>query len=363
METVGHGANLPKDVMSMPVQDISKFISSGKSYAPVSSGGLPGASQCFRSGPSGSSFANSSNGVVLNASKAFYADISGSSFANISNDSPPLTSNMSFSSSRSCSSYASMLRAKILGSSRGIPFEDISDGETLAPSGHLPLQSPDLVNQPSVQLQSCSAGQFNKVASEVHQIAGPSNSSKVAVPSRFSDLGHNVGTSEDPSQGNISKINQLSRFAGSSGQIPTFGNEYQKKITGIVENTIPMVGSRDQVPAFSFGNNIHSTATPIGNYALASSSSTRPDLQIDNSAMPTQVLNGGGASDNLHVGSTVNQQAVSDQVNNINEFLMGTSEAQNGESDDLDDFLAYFNQVRSFLHLFMHKICLCPDFH
>ena len=254
-----------------------------------------------------------------------------------------------------------MLRAKILGSSRGIPFEDISDGEMLAPSGHLPLQSPDLVNQPSVQLQSCSAGQFNKVASEVHQIAGPSNSSKVAVPSRFSDLGHNVGTSEDPSQGNISKINQLLRFAGSSGQIPTFGNEYQRKIAGIMGHTVPMVGFREE--AFSFGNNTHSTATPIGNSALASSSSTRPDLQIDNSAMLTQVLNGGGASDNLHVGSTVNQQAVSDQVNNINDFLMGTSEAQNGESDDVDDFLAYFNQVRSFLHLFMHKICLCPDVH
>jgi len=109
---------------------------------------------------------------------------------------------------------------------------------------------------------------------------------------------------------------------------------------------------------------IHTTATPIGNSALASSSSTRPDLQIDNSAMPTQVLNGGGASDNLHVGSTVNQQAVSDQVNNINEFLMGTNEAQNVDSDDLDDFLASLvNQVRSFLLLFMHKICLCPDFH
>jgi two-component response regulator (ARR-B family) len=103
--------------------------------------------------------------------------------------------------------------------------------------------------------------------------------------------------------------------------------------------------------------------TLIGNSTLASSSSTRPDLQIDNSVMVSQVLNGGGASDNLLVGSTVNLQAVSDQVNNINDFLMGTSEAWNVESDDVDDFLAYFNQVRSFLHLFMHKICLCPDFH
>ena len=80
--------------------------------------------------------------------------------------------------------------------------------------------------------------------------------------------------------------------------------------------------------------------------------------------MLTQVLNGGGASDNLHEGSTVNQQAVNDKVNNINEFLMGTSEAQNAESDDLDDFLANLvNQVRSFLLLFMHTICICPYFH
>ena len=361
VEPVGHSVNLPKDDVPMPVQDISRFITFGKSYAPVSSGGLSGASQCF---PSGSSFPNSSNGVVLNTSKPFSVDISGSSFANISNDSPPLTSNMSLSSSRSCSSYASILRGKILGSIRGIPFEDISDGEMLAPSGHLPLQSPELVNQPSVQPQSCSASLFNKVAREVHQFAGPSNSRKAAMPSRFSDLGHNVGTSEDPSQGNIFKINQLSRLARTSGQVPTFGNEYQKKITGIMGKAIPVVGFREQVAPFSFGNDTHSTLTPIGNSALASSSSTRPNLQIDNSAMLTQVLmNGDGASDNLHEGSTVNQQAVNDQVNNINEFLMGTSEAQNGESNDLDDFLAYFNQVRSFLHLFMHKICLCPDVH
>jgi len=301
--------------------------------------------------------------VLLNASKPFSVDISGSSFANSSNDSPPLTSNMCFSSSRSCSSYASILRGKILGSSRGIPFEDIANGEMLAP-GHLPLQSPELVNQPSVQPQSCSASLFNKVAREVHQFAGPSNSRKVAMPSRFSDLGHNVGTSEDPSQGNIFKINQLSRLARTSGQVPTFGNEYQKKITGIMGKAIPVVGFGEQVAPFSFGNDKHSTLTPIGNSALASSSSTRPNLQIDNSAMLTQVLNGGGASDNLHEGSTVNQQAVNDQVNNINEFLMGTSEAQNAESDDLDDFLANLvNQVRSFLLLFMHTICICPYFH
>jgi two-component response regulator (ARR-B family) len=119
------------------------------------------------------------------------------------------------------------LRGKILGSSKGIPFEDIANDGMLAPSGHLPLQSPELVKQPSVQLQSFSAGRFNKVAREVHECWK-------AVPSRFSDLGHNVGKPEDPTHGNVFKINQLSGLARSSGQILTFRNEYQKKITGIM---------------------------------------------------------------------------------------------------------------------------------
>jgi two-component response regulator (ARR-B family) len=56
-------------------------------------------------------------------------------------------------------------------------------------------------------------------------------------------------------QSNIFKINQLSRFAGSSGPIPTFRNEYQKKIARIMGNTVPMVGFRERMEAFSFGNN------------------------------------------------------------------------------------------------------------
>ncbi|CAD6254690.1 unnamed protein product [Miscanthus lutarioriparius] len=246
MEPVDHGVNLPKDVMPMLAQDISRFISSSKSYAPVSSGGLPGASQCSPSGPYGSSIGNISNRVVLSASKHSSVNISGRSFANSSNDSPTLTSNMCFSSSRSCSFYASILCGKILGSSRGIPFEDVANGDVLAPSSHLPLQSTELVKQPSVQLQSCSVVRFNEVAREVHQFAGPSNSWKAIVPSRFSDLGHNVGKPENPTQGNIFKINQLSRLARSPRQIPTFGNEYQKKIIGIMGKTVPLVGFREQ---------------------------------------------------------------------------------------------------------------------
>ena len=172
MEPLGQSVNLLKGTVPVPVQDVSRLISSGNS-----SGGLSSASPCFPSGPSGSSIVNISNGVVFNTSKPLSLGISGSSFANISNDSPPLATSMPFLSSRSCSSYASILRGKILGASKGIPFEDISDGEMLAPSIHLPLQSPELVNQPSVQIQSSSADLFNQVAREAHQFAGPCNSS------------------------------------------------------------------------------------------------------------------------------------------------------------------------------------------
>ncbi|KAF8687757.1 hypothetical protein HU200_042692 [Digitaria exilis] len=303
---------------------------------------MSGASRCFHSVPSGSSFANISNGAVFKTSRPLSIGISSSSFANISNDSSPLGMNMRFPSPRSCSSYASMLRGKILGASRGIPFEDIADGEVLAPSGHLSsLKVPELVNQPSVQIPSSSCGLFNQVSREAHQFAGPSNSS--------------VGMYKGPSQGNIIKINQLSRLAASSGQIPTFGNVYQNQIAGIIGQTAPMVGFSEQVAPFNFESNTHYTSTPTGNSDLGSSSSTTPTLpnfQIDNSVMPAQMLNGAGASsENLPKGVTVttNQQAVGDQMTfNSNKFLIDTSEAQNGASGDLDEVFAdWINEVRS----------------
>ncbi|KAG2607262.1 hypothetical protein PVAP13_4NG179900 [Panicum virgatum] len=254
---------------------------------------LSGASQCFPSGP-GSSFANIPNGVVFNTSKPLSLGISGSSFANISSDSPPLASSMRFPSPLSGSCYASILRGKILGANRGIPFDDIADGEIQAPSIHLPLHSSELVNQSPDQIQSSFAGLFNQVAREGHQFAGPSNSWKAAVPSRFPDLSHNVGMSKDPSQGNIVKINQLSRLAASSGQISIFGNLYQNQIAGTIGKTAPALSFSEQVAPLNFGSNTHYTAMPIGNSDLGSSSSTRPslpNLQIDNSGMPTQILN------------------------------------------------------------------------
>ncbi|CAL4935141.1 unnamed protein product [Urochloa decumbens] len=343
MEPVGGGVNLLKVAVPVPAQDVGRLISSGNSYVPTGSGGLSGASQYFPS--------NISNGVVFNTGKALSLGISDSSFANTSSDSSPLATSMPFLSSRSCSSYASILRGKILGASKGIPFEDIADGEMLASSGHLPLQSSELVNQPLVQIQSSSADLFNQVAREAHQFAGPSYS---AVPSRFPDLSNNDGMTKGPSQGNIIKINQLSRLAASSGQIPSIGDVHQNQIAGIIGKTTPMAGLSDQVAPFNFGSNTHYTAVPIGNPDLGSSSSTRlafPNLQIDNnSGMPTQMLNGGGTSGNLLEGGIVNQQAVGDQVINNNEFLVGTSEMQNGASCTKDDFFADWVNEQDFIN-------------
>ncbi|CAL4926583.1 unnamed protein product [Urochloa decumbens] len=312
MEPVSSGVNMLKGAVPVPAQDVSRLISSGNSYVPIRSGGLSSASQYFPS--------NTSNGVVFNTSK------------------PP------------GSSYASILRGKILGASKGIPFEDIVDGEMLASSGHLPPQSPEFVNQPLVQIQPFSADLFNQVAKEADQFAGPSNS---AVPSRFPDLSNNVGMTKGPSQGNIIKINQLSRLAASSGQIPTIGNVHQNQIAGIIGKTTPMVGFSDQVAPFNFGSNTQWTTVPIGNSDLGSSSSTRlalPNPQIDNSVMPTQMLNGGGTSGNLLEGGTINQQAVGDQVINNNGFLVGTSEMQNGASCNNDDFFADWVNEQDFLN-------------
>ncbi|OEL30943.1 Two-component response regulator ORR25 [Dichanthelium oligosanthes] len=347
MEPVGHGINLAKGAVPVLVQDVSRFTSSGNSYEPILSGGLSGAS--FPSGPSGRSIANISNGVVFNTSKPLSLGISGSSYANIADDSLPLAS-MPFPSPCSCRG------GKILGASRGVPFEDIADGEVLAPSGNLPLHPPELVNQPSVQIQSSSAGLFNQVATEADQSAGPNNSSnsqKADVPSRFPDLGHNLGVSRGPSQGNTININQLSRLAASSGHIPTFGNVYQNQITEIMEKIAPMVGLCDQVAPFNFGSNTQYTAMPIGNSDKGSSSSTRPtlpNLQIDDSVMPIQMLNGGGASGNLPEGGSIDQQAVGDEVINSNESLVGTTGAQNGASGDLDEFFANLVNEQDFIN-------------
>ena len=258
---VGNGVNLPKDVvpvpLPVPVQDVGRFIYSGRPYATSSSDSLSSSSQFFTSGPSSSSSTNISNGVVFSTSRPFPFGTFGSSFASISNEYSPSATSMCFPLSRSCSSYASILRGKISEANRGIPFdagffEEIANGDMPASSSHLPLQHAELANQPSAHIQSSSAGQFNQVAPSSHlplhspefanqtliqiqtssvdlsnqvdreshqfsELYNPINSSRVSVPTRFPDIGHSARMPISSSHGNHVRINQLATSVASSG--------------------------------------------------------------------------------------------------------------------------------------------------
>lgn len=216
-------------------------------------------------------------------------------------------------------------------------------------SNHLIVQSPELVNRPSIQIPTSSAVLFNPVTREPHQLVERRNSSRTwinDVPPRFPDVGHIAEMSIGPTQGNNITINQISRFIASSSQVPTYGTEYQNQMTGLTGTTAPVVGFSEQVAMtpFNSGSIASSTMVPIGNFTLGSSSSIRPtlsSLEIGNPAMPTQMSNGGSAFVNIHEGGVVDQQSVGDQMNNTNELPKGTSEKQNGAVDDIfGDFFA-----------------------
>ena len=271
---VGNGVNLHKDVvpvpLPVPVQDVGRFIYSGRHYATGSSDSLSSSSQCFPSGPSSSSSTNISNGVVFSTSMPFPSGTFGSSFASISNEYSPSATTMCFPSSRSCCSYASILRGKILEANRGISFdansffEEIANGDMPASSSQLPSQHAELANQPSAHIQSSSAGQFNQVAPsshlplhspefanqtliqiqtssvglsnqvdrESHQFSGlynPTNSSRVSVPTMFPDIGHSARMPISSSHGNHVRINQLPTSVASSECVPTFESQYQNQ--------------------------------------------------------------------------------------------------------------------------------------
>ena len=126
----------------------------------------------------------------------------------------------------SCTSMQAYCVGQMLASNKGIPFnadiffEEIASGDMgntsshsqlqspelanqppvqiqsssaglfnrVAPSSHLPSQSPELANHSSIQIRSSSAGPLNHVAREPHQLAGLSNSGsswRTSAPSRF----------------------------------------------------------------------------------------------------------------------------------------------------------------------------------
>ncbi|OQU76785.1 hypothetical protein SORBI_3010G208100, partial [Sorghum bicolor] len=274
----------------------------------------------------------------------------------ISNEHPPLGTSMSFPSSCSGISYASKLRASILGSNKGIPFDPDSFFEEMAgvaPSSHLPLQSPELVNLPSTQIWSSSIGMLNQVAREPPQFTSRNSNNywTTGVSSSFHD-GQNVGMSIGPSQRNNIFMNQLPGLVASSQSVPCSRNEYHQNQMAGVMGTTPMVSFNEQatLAPFNFGSNGSSTVMPINNFVPGSSLSTRPslsNLKICNSLILTQMPNGGGTTGNLPEGGTVGHQTVGDQENNkiqlpiTNELpTAGTSEAQNGAIDNIDAFFA-----------------------
>ena len=61
-------------------------------------------------------------------------------------------------------------------------------------------------------------------------------------------------------------LNQISRLVATSGQVPTFGNEYQNQMAGLMETTEQMVGFGDQVVVtpFNSGSSASSTVMPNG---------------------------------------------------------------------------------------------------
>ncbi|KAL6874109.1 hypothetical protein ACP4OV_014191 [Aristida adscensionis] len=315
-----------QDVPS-PVQDASKFNSFIDSYANPPNGGPPAASN-YTNLPNGDPWAlsNVQNRLVASTSKSFPSGICGSSFANISTDcTPPLCTGNRLPSCRLDSSCAEVLRSKMLGSSRGIPFdsndsfEDVENREMLHISSPSQVLLPKFVNQPSVQTQSSSAIQ---VASPISKLSSSWNG---VAPPNDPDLGHKDTTSQGPSQphANSFNINQLARYASSSSQVTPSGNEFQNKMVALMRKPAPTVCYGDQVAPLNLGTNAGSSVMLNGNSALGGVSrlsTVLPNPQMVNSVM----LNGGVASGNVpEKSATVYQLAVGDQMNNSSERLVG----------------------------------------
>ncbi|GJM84984.1 hypothetical protein PR202_ga00706 [Eleusine coracana subsp. coracana] len=169
--------------------------------------------------------------------------------------------------------------------------------------------------------------------------AGLCNSScswNAEVAPVFPGRGHNRGISVVTLQGNGHKIDQPSKLGFSSGPVTAIGNEFQNQMATHIRTSAPVESFSEQIIPFNLGSNANSTSVPNDNSTLSTASSIRsalPNILIGNSDMHAQMLNGVGGSGNLlENDGPVHQQAFGD--------LMGTSEAQNQMSGDLDGFVA-----------------------
>ncbi|KAG8075131.1 hypothetical protein GUJ93_ZPchr0006g42849 [Zizania palustris] len=345
MGTVGHGGSLLKQAV------------------PDS---LPDARKCFLSGLYGNSVANVAKNLVLDLSKGFLSGHLVNPNAGMFCDQPqPLETSNGFPSCHYGNSFASM-----------------PSGGFLAPANQFPVQSPVPNNQPLVQMNPSSSNLFSTLgnACQFPGLGNCSGSWQTAMPSRFpAGLGHKDGTYLGPSQENIPNINQPASFAASHGQIPMFGSELHGQMPAIMSSTPLVAGVDNNIVPFNIGNNISptemlhdtfalgnasnisstipsgtsSTEMLHGNFALANASNISatipsdssisymlPNLQIDGSVVPTQMLNAGGADGILPVlDGSVDQQAFFDQPGDSNGFPTGTNGPAGG-TGELDDIVA-----------------------
>ncbi|GJN21030.1 hypothetical protein PR202_gb08475 [Eleusine coracana subsp. coracana] len=153
--------------------------------------------------------------------------------------------------------------------------------------------------------------------------------------SKLTSSGNSYGNT---SNGGLSSCGPLfpSPSGNSSGPVTTIGNEFQNQMATHIRTSAPVESFSEQIIPFNLGSNANSTSVPNDNSTLFTASSIRsalPNIQIGNSDMHAQMLNGvGGSGKILENDGPVHQQAVGD--------LMETSEAQNQMSGDLDGFVA-----------------------
>ncbi|KAF0902850.1 hypothetical protein E2562_019157 [Oryza meyeriana var. granulata] len=399
MRTVSHGGSPLNHAVSEPLQYSSNgrlqharsFPSgpSGSSFANISNGLVldtnrsansyadmfckklwetsNGSPSCY----SGNSFANKSNGGVLAPANQF--PVQSNCGFSAPADQLPVQSNCGFSAP--ADQFPVQSNCGVLPPANQFPVQ--SNGGFLAPANQFlhpnggfsapvnqfPVQYPELNNQPLVQMNPSSTNLFSTLGNAYNfpDLGNCSKSWLTTAPLMFPALGHMDGTSLGPSQENIPNINQLSSFAVSSGQVPMFGNELHGQMSTIMSNTTSVADFNEQMGPFNIGNNtsslemLHDRFTSGSNSNISSTipsdssiSSTFPNLQLDSSALLTQMLNGGDADGILPVlNDTVDQQDLFDQLDNNNGFLTGTNGPEG--TGTLDDIVSgLFNHVRYF---------------
>ncbi|KAL5200164.1 hypothetical protein ABZP36_021367 [Zizania latifolia] len=375
MGTVGHGGSLLKQAVPESLQ-----------YS--LNGSLPHARKCFLSGLSGNSLANVANNLVLDLSKGFLSGHFVSSNADMFCDQPSETSK-GFPSCHSGNSFANKPNGGFLVPANQFPvqspvpnnqplvqmnpsssnlFSTLGNAcqfpglgncseswQTAMPSkfpglGHKdgtylgPLQEniPN-INQPASF--AASHGQITMFGSELHGQMPAIMSSTTPVAGINKNMGpFNIGNNRSSTEmlhgtfalGNTSNIS--STIPSGTSSTGMLHDNFALGNTSNISSTIPSGTSSTEMlhDNFALGNTSNISATIPSDSSI---NSMLPNLQIDGPAVPTQMLNGGGADGILPVlDGAVDQQAFFDQPGDSNDFLTGTNGP--GGTGELDDIVA-----------------------